>query len=373
MRSILFISVFVNLLLVAGLLAARVDDSRSALLEHLPAVGVETSGSDLKPQDVPANASELKNRLERAGLSRDLIKTLMLGWLQASLVSGTSSPEPYWEAGYAPNVSALNRQLRANLDLQEALFDLFGADSKSDPAFDSIFRPMGPEYRFLGAAEQLALQQERIESLTRSRPGGSPGRDSCIRSGVASGSGGQPVVSPMPGSRLSSASRREYELRFSPLAEQIRASGLAVSEAEFREIFSLAQSLERNPAPGSQAATRRQLRELMGDIAFDRFWSLRDPFFGAVSGALSAEGFSDDQILAAYQVVNRSQEAMLAAVDAAAEPAEAMSRFTGIRQEQTTRLGSLLGDRGAERVSAAITRAAMEFTTQGGEQCGQVR
>jgi hypothetical protein len=161
----------------------------------------------------------------------------------------------------------------------------------------------------------------------------------------------------------------EFRLRFSPLAQQLRDSVDTDDEHYFRSLFDRLVALEYTTSPQDQASIRQDLRTQMGDPTFDRFWSSRDPLFAPVRNYLRSQGFTAQQIFAAYGIVNRSQERLLVAVASTASEESMLGRVQQIRSDESAALVRLLGDESAAGLNAATTRAAMSFSRASPADC----
>jgi hypothetical protein len=161
---------------------------------------------------------------------------------------------------------------------------------------------------------------------------------------------------------FSAAAEREYRLRFSPLAQQLRANGTSHDEREFRLLFDRLVRLEQSASPEDQAEIRRELRAEMGDAAFDRFWSGRDPSYAALLNYLRSQNLAEQQILAAYGIVNQAQERLLSAIASQRGQESVLRDVQGIRADESAGLTRLLGEQVAAGLTAAMSRAAISLS-----------
>jgi hypothetical protein len=371
MRFSLALSVALNLLLLTGIVAARIDPARSDGLDFAPGVGA------VAYEAVPVDArdgetlDELLGALEGAGLDRAEQKLLLAGWLEARYRNAHEPAGPrYWEQGYAPGRDKLAADFAVERAVRAALIELFGVGAAVDPAFDAVFRPLGPAYAFLGSEAQLSLQAWQLERLAAPPAGGA-----AVAGGALlcrpQGSGGADAVAqaPLPTPRFSPAEDAEYRLRFSPLAAQLRDAGIVRGETEFREIFGLVRELEQSGGPSEQAEVRQGLRSRLGDDGFDRFWSVRDPVFAGIGEYLSRRGVAPHQTRAAYSIVNRSQERLLAMLGRHGDEASLMSALQRIRQDETADLERVLGGEAAAGLQAAMNGIALRISQSSAAGC----
>lgn len=374
MRSSLALSVALNLLLLTTIVLARVDPERNDALDDAggptqtlavaraaaPAVGrFEVTGVD-----------DLLAVLETTSLSRQELKPLLLGWLEARYHELRSTPgRRYWEPGYSPARDELERRLQAESSIRAELLDLFGADAAADPAFAAVFRPLGRAYAFLGPDAQVSLQRQQLARLATLSDAAGPAAGSplvCRESGPGQFGTGVPS---WHAADLNEREEKEYRLRLSPLAEQLRESGLADDEAAFRDIFEMFRQLEQSETPLAQAKARADLRSRLGNLQFDRFWSVHDPFFRPIAEYLRSRGFPEHQVLAAYSIVNRSQEALLAAVGRTSDTAARTAVLQQVNRDQSASLTRLLGEESAAGLEAAMNEVALKISQGSSAGC----
>jgi hypothetical protein len=368
MRFSLALSVALNLLLLTTIVLARVDPERNEASDYAAgparpaAVGVaraEVTGAD-----------DLLAILERVSLPAQDLKPLLLGWLEVRYRALGGAPGPrYWEPGYSPARDELERRLAAESSIRAELLDLFGADAAADPAFAAVFRPLGRDYAFLGPAAQVSLQRQQLERLAAPPDAVGPAAGSrkvCRENIAEQGIAGAPS---WHAAGLSEQEANEYRLRFSPLAGQLRESGLAQDEAAFREIFDMFRQLEQSSTPSAQAKARTDLRSRLGDLQFDRFWSVHDPFFRPIAEYLEGRGFPEHQVLAAYSIVNRSQEALLAAVGRTNDTAARTAVLQQVDRDQAASLTRLLGKEAAAGLEAAMNEVALQISQGSAAGC----
>lgn len=371
MRITVFVSIALNLLLLTTIGLARVDSSRAGvapdgvlpLLEGSEAAPIADGG------DV-TSAAQLIEALKRTHLGPRAIRILTLGWLEDSVAdSYVSDGVPYWQQGYAPALDELIRRATVSENVRSELVTLFGPDAASDPAFDRPFRPMGSGYAFLGSEAQVAMQQHQIERLRRSAalPQARSFPTACVGR-IAGERGELPNGTALPAS-LSRADQREYSLRYSLLADQLRQSGAAQTEAEFRELFDLAQGLDRESSVSGRAKLRDELRRRMGQQAFDRLSSLRDPLFSELSSFLAEQGFDSGIADAAYSVMNRAQDELLGIMARGGNYEQLIPALGSARQAELATLSELLGERVARRLMMARDQAVSEYPISVGTAC----
>lgn len=361
MRFSLALSVAFNLLLLTTIVLARVDPERNEAVDH--AAGPVKPGAVGVGRMELGGADDLLTILERTSLPAKELKPLLLAWLEVRHRELASAAGPrYWEPGYSPARDELERRLQAESSIRAELLDLFGADAAADPAFAAVFRPLGRAYAFLGSDAQVFLQRQQLERLATSADAAGPVAGSplvCRESGT--GQAGARVPS-WNAAGLNEREANEYRLRFSPLAAQLRESGLANEETAFREIFDMFGQLEQSETPSAQAKARADLRSRLGNLQFDRFWSVHDPFFPPLAEYLRGRGFPEHQVLAAYSIINRSQEALLAAVGRTSDAGARTAMLQQVNREQAASLTRLLGKESAAGLEAAMNDVALQIS-----------
>jgi len=362
MRFLFGLSIALNLFLLTTIVAARVDSTRDPIPIRL---GTE---AEFQINDSAASGNQVDAIhdfvaiAQQSSLGVNDIKILTLGWLLEMYRGSYDTEGPrYWQPGYSPQLFAIETRIAIEQRVRDTLIEIFGHGAAFDSAFDSVFRPLGLEYAFLDSQSQLDLQRSQFDLLTARaavRDTQAPQIAQCL-------AGNQnfaraPMASGLP-ANFTPAATREYQLRFSPLAQQLRESGVADDEQEFRELFDQFQQLEIDPSPAQQADTRAALRATVGDEDFDRLWSKRDPFYYSIEQFLVAEGFSPHLVQAAYSVVNSSQEALLHAMGQGANSESMMSAVAQIKRDEAQQLSRLLGDKAVAGLSGAISEAAMRL------------
>ena len=369
MRVFLLCSLALNLFLIAGLVAARVDlshvDERSMPGSFELPVSLAPGGAQL------SDPAALRERLAGAGFQESDIRVLVHGWLEAGARAAWRDEGPdYWEAGYVPARAAASRQAFVGQTLRAALVELFGEEARHDPTFAAAFRPLDPAYAFLSSAQQIAIERFSVEQLSVRAPNATQlPRSTCIASAAPPPPGAARGEPPSLASLLDDSSLSEYMMRFSDVAGRLRQLELD-DEADFRDAFSLTQSLlEREPDPAAQVRGRQALRQRLGDARFNLLWSGFDPLYAPVENYLRGQGFTEHQVRAAYSVVNRAQESLLALFSNPPGDRELLAAASRIRQEEASQLTRLLGAEAAAGLSAAATRVEFELSADPGQVC----
>ena len=370
LRLVLSLSLCINLLLLTNFVAARVDSTRvdSARIDSS-----RGNGAPARRQHVDSSAQadaaigEFKraedyfHRLLGRGLTEAESRPLVRAWIEARRVE-TAVPValPFWKKD-EPEAQrvALERRWSEEQAVRDELVSVYGVGIENDPGFADLFRPLGARFDFLSSATQRIIarwEQERSldrlfavagteAALPTCRPPG-PGPDSSPERALES--------SAELAALIGESAAREYGLRVSVLASALRNSRLDLDEHEFREAYGLLSELGDGPAPLRQLALREALKQLLGEQRFDRLWAGRDRTFGQLVAILRPLGFSEHEIDAAYSVVNRGQERLLALAGGQQRGAGLADELRFIRDERLLRLTDLLGADAGEALIAAL-------------------
>jgi hypothetical protein len=361
MRYWLGLSLALNLLLLSTIVVARVDASR----QPAPAATFEDRSSRFGRPPLENVAIEqtgdLAELLQLSGLDSRDIKALVLGWLlvHPNAAPGNAVPQ-FWQTDYRPGLNDLRHRIDMERYVRDELIGVFGPNAASDPAFDSVFRPLGPDYAFLSSQAQVSLQRRQLE-LLESGDGLRPQGSNLARCEATSVTPDRSPLSVLP-EDWRATEAQEYQLRFSALAQQLRETVVVADEQEFRFLFDRILELATDSSPMAQAEIRADLRTRMGNLAFDQFWSDRDPLFLPVENYLIDHGFTSREAFEAYAIVNQSQERLLSAM--ASNPSERtmLAAVQQIRNDEATKLAARFGDEVAAGLAAAIARSAMALS-----------
>jgi hypothetical protein len=278
------------------------------------------------------------------GLAADEVRFLALAWLERRLLPVVPDElDAYWQSGlelarlrYQSKVAAAFDRVRDQLDR------LFGETARQDPALKRVFEPLHARQGYLDSAGQLALQRFQLEQqLVRAeRPGNARRR--------VAGGAEQPDYDSLVdqlGGAIGAVQAAEFLYRDTPLAAELRAANLGLSEQEFRAVFSQLLALERAPADaGSFGRVRAELRTMLGKRRFNELWSSRDPLYAVIAGVGREQGLSNDRIQSAYAVINESQDDFAAAVlRFAADPERVGTELRFVRARLESDLSGLVG------------------------------
>lgn len=361
MRLTFIVSIALNLLLLTTLVAARVDSARVGTGPNR-VIDMALSGGESVDDSVGIRtAEELVRVLSHTQLEANEVRALTLSWLEHRNTAAPASPGvPYWQPDFSPALDELVRKTRVEARARNELISVFGPEAASIPAFERVFRPLGAGFTFLGSEAQIALQRhqiERLQSVSGTSALDSSPAGCIVRAGSASVDPRQHA--PVPAD-FSTADSMEYRLRYSPLAEQLRRSGSAASEQEYRALFDLLLRLDFQASPGDQARLRHELRGRMGSQAFDRLQSMRDPLFVHYETYVRGQGFGDTEVEGAYAILNQSQEQLLEILGRETTGEGAVPALSRVREIELERLTQLLGKSAARGLLLVRSRAVSE-------------
>jgi hypothetical protein len=329
-----------------------------ALLRTESVADTRRVGPSGAPQPVAARG--YYERLLSLGLDAHEARGLLIAELEASTAAGLAEPaDRYWQpsrlqyAEHALTLAAAQTRVRAELT------KVFGTAAEMQLEFARVFRPLDPAFRFLSSAEQIALQDLRLrQRLERAEaPEQSlhcPADPERADSRVGAGEGDAAALRAV----LSADAAFEVGLRESPLAEQLRASGAQLTEAEFRAAYELLRAPEAVRGPEQQLALRRRLKTLLGARRFDRIWAQRDPLAPLIRRVGTELDLDADAIERAYVVLNASQERLLE-LAALSDPAGegTIARARAIAEDERRELERAVG----KGPAAALLDARTEY------------
>jgi hypothetical protein len=279
--------------------------------------------------------------------------------------------DQYWSADSEYQPAYLQALTEGQKQLRDELLVRYGAAAKDDPLFRSYFRPLDPLYWFLTSDEQLAIQALRL------------GRDAALQSAARSANG---TASPDGAMRvgdvatlavvqkyqadlatiLAADTLFEFELRDSPVAAQLRTSGLNFTESEFRQVYALMAGLQGGPAELDELIeTRNRLREVLGNRRFASLWAARDPGFADLSEIAERRSLPEGMALAVYELMNEFQDRRIGLAKAAErDPGRAAQAALTLADDERMAITRLVGEEVADEIVRG--RALRSFRLFGG-------
>ncbi|MBM0106557.1 hypothetical protein JM946_17650 [Steroidobacter sp. S1-65] len=304
-RWILGGSLALNAALIAILIFAKDGSDVSAVSREKTAA---TSPSDSRPPPA-ANTEELRSTLEQLrakGIEPGLVKKFMVSLVQAEPAAPARA---FWEPRFrqiaTEEVARFEQQQRA----EQTLTTLFGAEAQYDPAFAPVFLPLHKDFDFLSAdklrgLQALIAQANRTLASLPIEPGLSVKRSEVmaqLNAGVEQ--------------LLGADEFREYELRRSSIAQQLRELEFELDESEFRRMFAVyaeaqatrGESVVRITAHADDQ-TSSQVREILGEQRFRQYEMSQDPRYRVLSSLAASYRVPDANIVQAYALLRESDE-----------------------------------------------------------------
>lgn len=298
-------SIVANVVLV-GLVAARYSQSDQHVEEFSPsapeASAVADSAADTR---VPAATEPVV----RAPFDPD--KALVLARLEHEAREANPPPRAdYWRSGDAEFAQYEEIAEQQREGIRRQLLAQYGPSAMDDPAFTRLFRPMNATHAYLSSKAQIALAK-----LQRTRRNSAPAHVAGLSPGLIGGPGAaleQQQAFDEEVRRALGNEYREYQLRSSPLARQLRGTGVIESDRQFREVFAALEQLGSGASAETHTRVQGQLQALLGETRYAQFSAARDPAFPAMQAAGARRQLSREQILSAYAVVVRAQNELIA-------------------------------------------------------------
>jgi len=286
-----------------------------------------------------------------------------------------------WWSGGGDYQSAYAGALSQGLaSMRDELARRFGNDVKDDPALRWLYRPLDPLYWFLSSDEQLAIQNLRLErdkalqaaAREASRPaaGASAPNAMAVDEGLTLGI--MREYQSDLAALLHADALLELELRDSAIAQQLRASGVSLSESEFRDAYTLLASLQRETAdPVDAAAVRDRLRGLLGNRRFAALWAARDPMFAEISVIAERHSLAEATALSAYELINEFQDRRSElARTAGLHPDRAAQDARALADDERAALSRLVGEAVADEIVRGRARLSYQLFSGSRESQG---
>jgi hypothetical protein len=325
-------------------LALRVAGSSTAL----PAGTVDVT--------LPVMAASTDDEAGKAATLLALERRYFAGAKRAAARYWVSNGE--FEREYQEALRAAERSIRSEL------VRIYGADAELDPVFAHLFRPLDPVFSFLTSAQQLAVQQLKLDRESRlqralRREPVSSGTAMTLPEGMA-----RPVEEAYQdglSALLDAKLLFEFQLRDSSVARQLRGSPVDFTEQEFRQVFRIMQALHGSTAGiDGLLAAREELRGILGDGRFARFWAARDPAFAGLQRTADRLAIPEASMLSVYEVLHDFQDRQMRSARSASEnPARAVEESAALRDEERRAIAGIVGAELADEILRA--RAAENY------------
>lgn len=258
------------------------------------------------------------DQLVGRGLDSHQVNLLVFDKLQTELLGVQTDNDSYWlPTSSSDNAASLQQQLKAERALRLRLTALLGEQARYALAFQQVFRPFASQMDFLTSEDQIALResqlQQQISVLSNSEPGseGSPtaaGLSLQAFSGVLHEQSISEILGP--------DETFEYSLRYSPLADQLRLSGVVFTEPAFRQVYGILAKTQNSaqlgkPNPQALIDQRNQLTQLLGKNNTVKVLAALDKRFKNLQIAGQDYDLTQEQLLAAYEIISDSEMAMI--------------------------------------------------------------
>jgi len=270
-------------------------------------------------------------------------KVLALARLEAAIPPVEVSQ--FWQADADQEFMRQMQALETHRDrIRNALIARYGARTVDDPAFTRLFKPLNARFPYLSSKSQLGLLkfQQRRPAPPRASPilvrgNGQPFPD------LAAAEQQRDEYENSVRAILTPAEWQEYQLRESRAAKQLRASGVAADEQEFRAVFAVLQQSDQETTAAGYVAAQERLSSLLGANRYARYSAARDPAYGALEAAGLRNQLNAQQIGDVYAVMLAAHNklARLSMDPSAAQrtsPDAATQRVIEQRQKDVARL-----------------------------------
>ena len=273
------------------------------------------------------------------GFTPDQTKPLIFSKLKSRYIDSIQKPDDqFWR--YQPLAQINYMQTLANgyESIREQLSALYGTQISTDPLFSDMFYPMANQYPFLSSSEQIAVQKMQIEmqqySTQLQAEGGNPRSVPPDRAPAK-------VLANLLGVQAT----KEYMLRTSPLANKMRKSGIAFSEASFRKAFDLLESVKMVENPSLTFAVRDEISQLFGPEDGLTLWAAIDPAFGLVKQVASQHGVTQGLAMSAYEMIlDTKKNVSEAAAQRSSNPQQAMHQVQNLMTDLKNQLSQMVGE-----------------------------
>lgn len=337
------------------------------------ALGIHIASSPDDPASVESAARVQRDEAARAALNLSassatdaaLPIAMLLDLERQHLQEARDLSARYW-IGNGEFERAYTQALFAGLEqVREGLVRSFGVEVKDRPELRALFRPMDPMYSFLGSDQQLAIQRlkfERDQHLQSAMRAGAPVPGMSGGSMALSGSAAQSVAiwyETELRAILDEQALAQFQLRESPLAQQLRQSGVEFTQDEFLAVFNVVSTLQQQVAdPLDTLAARDELREILGNRRFAMFWASRDPTFSRIDQIADRHSLTEDRSWSIYEILNEFQDERLrVGANAQSNPEWAAREYRELASRERQQIVRLVGEPIADEI---LTGRAVE-------------
>jgi len=354
----------VLLLLLTLSVAVNVALWRNEMARAIGSVGAVVDNDSGIASQWRATSGETPPRVFDVGYRLAHLGSIEEGHLRAA----REIADAYW-SGDGDYQSAYADALAQGLaSIRDELASRFGPEVKDDPALRWLYRPLDPLYWFLSSDEQLAIQRLRLErdqalqaaarDVSRPTAGAAPGAAPAIDDGVTLA-----IVRKYQAdlaALLEADVLLELELRDSAIAQQLRTSGVELTENEFRDAYSLMAALQRDSAdPIDALAVRERLRGLLGPRRFAALWAARDPMFAEIAEIAERHSLPAATASSAYELMSEFQDRrLMLARTAGGNPDRAAQDALALAADERTALTRLVGEEVADEIVRGRARVS---------------
>jgi hypothetical protein len=303
--------------------------------------------------------TELYRDLTRAGLNESKAKPVLVALL-TQMPTGDLATE-YWKPATPRAVAQQAQRLQNESAARSFLLDQFGQGALSDPAFASLFKPLGPGFEFLSSDKQVALSRM---SLQRQQDRLAATSDVASTFDYQAELAAARQFDESVRQLLTPPEYFEYQVRSSPQAQSLTMLGFDFSEREFREVYRALSASPIGPQPVgalaiqpngiAQSDAMVKIREALGAQRYEQFRRAQDPLYKLLTSVGRQYKLSSDAISNAYGVIDKS----FAEIDrlqrtGSGQPAQ-RQKLMDVRGARDAELRALLGDAGLNAIARTL-------------------
>lgn len=350
-KALFALSGALNLVLIANLVL-----SVNQTLDDKPQV-TDSSGGDTQDISRPIKAHSL-NAFKGSRYSDLQTAILVYGEIKYKQSQQQGDvPNKYWQAdNFSSKTAPIRNRLMAGREIRAALIAQFGEKAPQNPVFKDAFYPLSHHADFLTSAQQITLNDQRLEQQIKRLE--TPSANSLITNPSS-----QPVgINRRHGNDVSSIigeqAAFEYNLRHSYLSDRLRQSGVNFTEANFRDTYAIMATTFGTANvgqinPQTLMIQRTELKETLGDEAALKVLASLDRRFNRLNRIAQQNDLTDEQVLFVYGIISQSEMEMIEAYELRkTNPQRSMQLMRDASFNKQQQLYSYLG----EDLSNSVTR-----------------
>ena len=355
-RTSLITSLLANVLLAGIIISGESNEKFLILDQSQPARGLsptaDLDSSSLMDPWIDSDYQAYYQALLSRGLNSKETKPLLLARLELGSESRLGQPlDHYWTLRDSDYLRHSVSLVEDQSFVRSVLVDVYGVAAENDEVFVSVFKPLNLRFPFLTSAQQVTIEKARLEHQVEmatyfesQRPSASPKLVGYAQS-IQSFENFQEKLQ----SILSSNAFFEYSLRDSPLANQLRRSGVAFGEQEFRAAYTVLSDFQRTNTddgnPQDMFSVKNELRRVLGTQKFTEFWAFRDPTYEDLQRVADRHQLPDTTLLAAYEILSTNEDQRIQASSLGQVDLEQMiQQMRAIAVRERRQLSELLGE-----------------------------